>query len=99
MIITVDCAAGRVSLEQPDVFTQFHVAATGGDAAAVVAALGADGKAADDEHVFVAVESIRAWARGRVGDDWEVGFGKMVDYARSKGWLDEAGTHIRAHLE
>jgi hypothetical protein len=30
---------------------------------------------------------------------WEEGFSAMVDYARGRGWLDEAGTHIRAHLE
>jgi hypothetical protein len=23
----------------------------------------------------------------------------MVDYARGRGWMDESGTHIRAHLE
>jgi len=23
----------------------------------------------------------------------------MVDYARSKGWTDEVGTHLRAHID
>ena len=100
MFITVDVASGELGLEQPDVLTQFHVSASGGDLDAVVAALGAHGRAADaPDHVFIAIASVREWAVGRVDESWEAGFQKMLDYARSKGWLDESGTHIQAHLE
>jgi hypothetical protein len=34
-----------------------------------------------------------------VGDGWEGDLDAMVGYARSKGWLDEAGTSIQAHIE
>jgi hypothetical protein len=36
---------------------------------------------------------------GLADDDWEESFAGMVSYARSKGWTDEAGTHLRAHVE
>lgn len=40
------------------------------------------------------------WIRGQAPDDaaWSAGFGKMVDYAASAGWVDAAGA-IRAHIE
>lgn len=100
MFITVDVESGQLALEEPEVLTQFHVTASGGDLDAVIAALGAHGRAADvDDHVLVAIDSVRAWAAGRVDDGWEQGFAKMLDFARSKGWLDDAEDHIQAHVE
>ncbi|MGA1440636.1 MAG: hypothetical protein ACO4CU_12500 [Ilumatobacteraceae bacterium] len=41
----------------------------------------------DDEHVWLDV--------GRAA----AAFDSMIGYAASKGWLDAAGTHVRAHVE
>jgi hypothetical protein len=38
-------------------------------------------------------------AAGRVGAAWQTDFDRMLDYARTKGWLDDAGDAIQAHVE
>jgi hypothetical protein len=38
-------------------------------------------------------------ARGRVGDDWTARFDAMLDYARTKGWIDDTNNAIQAHVE
>lgn len=51
---------------------------------------------ADDEHVWVAVDALRDAATGQA----EAGaFDAMIAYAASKGWVDEQGTHVRAHVD
>ena len=90
---------GAVGLEEADVFTRFHVAADEGTGLdGVVAALAGHGHAAPDDHVWIRVESLRAWAEP-TDADWDEGFSGMLAYASSKGWTDESGTHILAHIE
>jgi len=31
--------------------------------------------------------------------EWQEGYDKMVEAARSRGWIDETGNAIRAHVE
>lgn len=51
---------------------------------------------ADDAHVWVAIDALRAAATAHA----ETGaFDAMIAYAASKGWIDESGTHLRAHVE
>ncbi|GIT77534.1 MAG: hypothetical protein Ct9H300mP31_20650 [Acidimicrobiaceae bacterium] len=57
------------------------------------------GTRADDGHLWIAEAAIRHWLVGLTDDLWDEGFSGMVAYARSKGWTDEAGTHLRAHVE
>jgi hypothetical protein len=54
----------------------------------------------DAEHVWVDIANLRAAVLARV-DDPGVGdqFDGVIAYATSKGWLDESGTHVRAHIE
>jgi hypothetical protein len=51
---------------------------------------------ADGQHIWVEVAALRA-ASAAAG--FGEGFEAMIDYARSKGWLDEDGTHVRAHVD
>lgn len=53
----------------------------------------------DGEHLMVRVETIRQMASGRVGPGWDEDLAGMLGYAASKGWTDEAGAHVRAHIE
>lgn len=101
MIVRVDVADGSAALEDAENCKQFHVAASGGDTAAVAAALGAAGSAvgAPADHVWIAIDWVRAQAEGTVGADWTANFDGMIGYAGSKGWLDEKGTAIQAHIE
>jgi len=81
--------------------TRFHVAVAGpGDAAALDAALRADaaGELDGDGEALVRVDAVRRLAAGAVGESWGPDFAAMLDYARSKGWLSEDGSLIRAHV-
>jgi hypothetical protein len=50
-------------------------------------------------HAWVSVERLRA-ACGRDADaDWSRAFAAMLAFAASKGWLDDTGAELRAHLE
>jgi len=49
---------------------------------------------ADDAHVWVAIDALRAAAGGEAG-----AFDAMIAYAASKGWVDESGASVRAHIE
>ncbi|CAB4930641.1 MAG: hypothetical protein F2825_10175 [Actinobacteria bacterium] len=51
----------------------------------------------EGDHAWLDVARLRA--AGRPDDEqWVAGFEGMVGYAASKGWLDPAGTAVRAHL-
>ena len=90
-----------VRLDDPDDVGRFSVAVGEGvvDPGALLAARHAGGPAEEADHVWVRVDAVRGLARGRVAEGWDERFDGMVAYARTKGWLDEAGTSIKAHLE
>jgi hypothetical protein len=98
MIVKVDAAEERATLEEPGDCRKFHVEAAGGDVAAVARAVGSTEPAPAD-HVWVGVDWLRAQAAGRVGDGWDTDFDAMLGFARSKNWLNDAGTAIQAHIE
>jgi hypothetical protein len=55
--------------------------------------------ASKPSHVFVELETLRQLAGERADDpDWKSRFDEMLDYAASKGWVDENGA-VRAHVE
>jgi hypothetical protein len=54
----------------------------------------------DDQHVWLHVARARALGVQASPDPaFGDGFDGMIGYATSKGWLNEAGTHVRAHVE
>jgi hypothetical protein len=90
-----------VSLEAPDDVSRFHVAVVGGaDWGLVFGALvdAAAGRLEGDD-AYVAVDAVRRLAAGRVEPGWDDKLAGMLEYARTKGWLDEAGNAIKAHVE
>jgi hypothetical protein len=54
----------------------------------------------DGEHVWLDIAAARAAGAAASADQ---GFGDrfdaMIEFATSKGWTDDAGTHVRAHIE
>lgn len=89
-----------IELRQPDDFKGFHVEAADGLDVGRLLAAGSAGGPADGADVYVSID----WLRGAastlgVGADWPDQLAGMVTYAGSKGWLDEAGGAIRAHIE
>jgi hypothetical protein len=96
MRIVVDAAAGASELDDPDDLERFSVEVRGdGDLSAALAPFGR----IEGEHAWIAVDMVRASARDRVGEGWHERFEAMLAHAATKGWLDESGEHLRAHIE
>jgi len=90
-----------VTLEEPDDTKKFRVEVVGGrDWGLVFGALvdAAAGRLEGDD-AFITIDAVRRMAAGRVGPAWDADMQAMLDYARTKGWLDEAANSIRAHVE
>jgi hypothetical protein len=90
-----------VTLEEPDDTKRFHMSVVGGrDTGLVFGALvdAAAGRLEGDD-AFITIDALRRMAAGRVGSEWDDDFASMIDIARSKGWIDETGNAVRAHVE
>lgn len=100
MIIHADLATGAVTLAEPTDFRGFSVAVAGGgvDDPRLGPVLAPHGRW-DGEHAWIDVDAVVALAGAAADDEWRAGFDAMVTYARDKGFLDESGAAIRAHLE
>lgn len=99
MIVKVNVDGPHVEVLEPDVLNKFHVASDG-DTAATVAALGDAGRAADKiDHIWVRIDAVRALVAGQVDEGWGQRFDEMIAFAGQHGWVDEAGTHVMAHVE
>lgn len=82
-----------------DNFRDFKVVVHGGRDGLATALEGV-GRLDDDGNAFLAIDAVRRLAGERAQDpEWRDSFAAMVEYARSKGWVDEAGEAIQAHCE
>jgi hypothetical protein len=103
VIIDIDLRgeAAAVGLAEPEDCKRFHVEARGGDSAALGAALEANGigRLLPPGDAMIDVAAIHRLAEGRVPAGWADDFAAMLQYAGSKGWLDDTGTAIQAHVE
>ena len=92
-----------VDLHEPDVVTDLYASywqRLGPDTIArVLAEHDAGELLPDHNHILIPVATLRRLAAGRVGDDWDDRFAGMLDVARDRGWMDESGDAVRAHLE
>ena len=100
MFLKIDTIVGRVDVHEADDLRSFSVRHDGrGDITSVEQALAPLGTVDASGHAWIDVELLRA-ASGKADDAvWSAEFDGMVAYAASKGWLDESGTALRAHLE
>jgi hypothetical protein len=103
VILDIDLtgAGAAVDLVEPGDCTRFHVAVRGGDASGLEAALAADGvgRLLPSGDALIDTAAVRRLAQGRVAEEWDGEFAGMLRYAGSKGWLDDTGTAIQAHVE
>ena len=93
-----------ITLEEPDVFTAFSVRAPSLAPVAVLAAFGADARAGEEAsgdagHVWIAIGRLHALGSTHGAADWREGCDAMIEYAKSKGWVDATGRFVRAHVE
>jgi hypothetical protein len=103
VIIDIDLtgASTRIELVEPEDCKRFHVAARGGDASALTTALAAAGvgRMLPSGDALIEPSAVKRLAQGRVAEGWDDDFAAMLDYAGTKGWLDETGGSIQAHVE
>ena len=103
MIIAVDLTGGTavVELVEAEDCKRFSVAVAGGDSESLGAALTGHGigRLLPSGDAMVDIGAVRRMAEGRVPAGWADDFAGMLKYAESKGWLDETGTSIQAHVE
>jgi hypothetical protein len=102
--LLIDLTIDEVELAEPNDVKRLSVAvAHGADQAKVAELLASTGAgrpiAGDDEHMWISRGWLRQHAEGRVGARWSEDFDHMVTKAREQGWLDQDGTHLRAHVE
>lgn len=97
VIINID-PSGTVGIVEAGNFRGFHIAGTKPRDTATRSSLAEQGIHFDDAlaQAFVEPDTVRSLAKG--DRDWEIGFGSMIDYAKSKGWIDDQG-RIGAHTE
>jgi len=84
----------EVRLDDPDDFKGFKVVVETGDGSGLFAV----GRLAHRDTAWIQADAVRRLAGDAVTPEWESGFAAMLDYAKTKGWLDDAGD-IQAHVE
>src|SRR5688500_1576759 len=95
MVIVIE--DGGVHMDDPSDFKAFKVVVKEGEDLSAIEVVG---RLADAGTAWIGVDAVRnlAGAAATV-PGWEDDFAAMLGYARSKGWLDDAGTEIQAHIE
>lgn len=85
-------------LVDPEDFTSFKVVlhGAGPPLAELLAPIGV---ARVDEHAWVSVDSLRRLAGDAATPAWEESLASMLEFARSRGWVDDDLKSVRAHVE
>jgi hypothetical protein len=98
--VFIDLREGTARVAEAHDLKSLSVRAPGGVADA--SALGALGTP-DGGHVWLSVVALREAAAATVPTEersaWVQGFDGMIAFAVSKGWTDESGERVRAHVE
>lgn len=89
--------AGAITLREPNVFNRLDVLVdpqSDGQQAQAIARIGHR----EGEHHVRLAPSVLRFLSGHAGQpEWEANFAAMLDFAKSRGWINEAG-EVRAHL-
>jgi hypothetical protein len=100
MYLEVDTASGHTVVCATDDLQHLSVRIDhAADQEAVARAVGPLARLEGTDHAWIDIQALRS-ASGREADaTWLSGFEKMISYATAQGWVDEAGTAVRAHIE
>ena len=91
-------ASPRARLVDPDDFKGFKVVLID-DGTAMGDRLAPVGVARVDEHAWVRIEELERLAGPSATAEWRESLAGMLDFARSKGWVDEELGAVRGHIE
>ena len=98
MRVIVDGKAGIVIAEETDNLNALSVQLRSTDAQLAAKVLGNFGRM-EGSHVWLDIESLKTLAPLPRSCSWDERFAKTMAYARSKGWVDETGKFVRAHID
>ena len=102
VILEIDDLA-NVKLLKPNDFKEFCIQCSGSRSAIevceILESVQEGNKVIDEKHLWLCNELVRELAPDANYENWEKGFTEMIDYATSKGWTENNGTLIRAHIE
>jgi hypothetical protein len=98
MKVIVDGIAGIVTAEDTDDLNALSVQLRSTDAERAANVLGDYGRV-DGSHVWLDIESLKTFAPLPRSCSWDERFAKTMAYAKSKGWVDETGRFVRAHID
>jgi hypothetical protein len=100
VIVEVDLggAAPEARLVDPEDFKAFKVVVAD-DEPSLGERVAGIGIARLDEHAWVSIEALRSLAGATATPAWEASLQSMLEYARSKGWVDDELGAIRGHVE
>ncbi len=100
MIVELDLrgADPEARLLEPDDFKGFKVVVSD-HAPALAGRVAALGIPRFDEHAWVSIDALRSLAGAAATPAWEESLDSMLEFARSKGWVDDELGAIRGHVE
>ena len=99
MFIKITADANETTIHEAETLTAFEIRATDGNASQAATAIGTGACVADDQHIWVPINWILDNVGEQVTQEWKLGFLEMVDYAKTKDWVNEEETHLQAHIE
>lgn len=85
-------------LLDPEDLTSFAVVIEG-DEDPGPEALAAGGVLGLGDHAWVRTDALRRLAEPVATPEWEDGFAAMLEYARTRGWVDDEQGAVRGHVE
>jgi hypothetical protein len=85
-------------LVDPEDLTSFAVVLDG-DADPSPEALAEGGVLGFGDHAWVRTDALRRLAGPIATPEWEDAFAAMLDYARSRGWVDDEQGAVRGHVD
>jgi len=96
--VELNLGAGSARLVDAEDLTSFAVVLDG-DGEPSPAALAAGGVLGLGDHAWVRTDALRRLAGALATPEWEDGFARMLDDARTRGWVDDEHGAVRGHVE
>jgi hypothetical protein len=97
VIVVVDGGTGQVAMDDAENLRGLSVELRSCAAGQADTLLGDLGRV-DGEHVWLDIALLKALSPKAGEPEWAAGFDGVMGYAQSKGWIDETGTRVRAHV-
>jgi hypothetical protein len=99
VFIKISADENVARIHEAETLTAFEIRTTELNASNAASIIGNGAYVGDEEHVWVPINWILNNAVEQASEKWNTEFRDMVDYAKTKGWVNEEATHLQAHIE